>query len=321
MLPVRSRFAPSPTGDLHAGGAWAAVAAWAVARAGGGVFVVRVEDIDGPRVVPGSEARLLEDLDWLGLVEDEGVRRGGPFAPYRQSERASLYRAAIDELVAQGRLYPCDCSRADVARAASAPHPGEEIVYPGTCREKDPARKMKKEPSLRFRVDASDEAPFVDRVQGPVGPDEARRAGDFVVQRADNAFAYQLAVSVDDLAMRITDVVRGADLTLSTPRQLLVMRALASRGALAWAPRDAAPPRYWHVPLVLGPDGQRLAKRDPGAIVRDHRAAGDRPEALLGKLACGLGLVPTAQPVSASDLAAALRGKAITFRKEPWAIA
>jgi len=131
---VRTRFAPSPTGDLHLGGAWSALASWTLARSLGGAFVVRVEDIDTPRVVPGAEARILEDLTWLGLVADE--------APRRQSERGALYEEALAELCRQGRIYPCDCSRADIIRVASAPHPGEELVYPGSCRDKDPARAL-----------------------------------------------------------------------------------------------------------------------------------------------------------------------------------
>jgi glutamyl-tRNA synthetase len=310
MNPLRTRFAPSPTGDLHLGGAWAALASWALARAGGGAFVVRVEDIDTPRVVPGAEARILEDLAWLGLEADDG--------PYRQSQRSALYDEALAALGVQGRLYPCDCSRADIARVASAPHAGEELVYPGTCREKDPARPMKKEPATRFRIEPDDAVIVTDLVQGKLEPAVLHRAGDFVLRRGDGVFAYQLAVAVDDLAMRITHVVRGVDLLPSTPRQLLLMRALSAKGALAWAPSGGALPEYAHVPLVLGPDGARLAKRAPLATVRELRDRGMGAEAVLGQLACGLGLAETERPVSAEELAKSLRGKEVRFKNAAW---
>jgi glutamyl-tRNA synthetase len=310
MTPLRTRFAPSPTGDLHLGGAWAALASWALARATGGVLVLRVEDIDTPRVMPGAEARILEDLGWLGLDADEG--------PHRQSERSRIYGEALAELAAQGRLYPCDCSRADIARVASAPHAGEELVYPGTCREKNPARGMKKEAALRFRVEPHDHVLATDLVQGELEPGLVRQAGDFVLRRGDGVFAYQLAVAVDDLAMRITHVVRGVDLLPSTPRQLLLMQLLSARGVLEWAPAGGSLPRYAHVPLVLGPDGSRLAKRTPLATVRDLRDRGVAPEAVIGRLACGLGLVSSEGPISAEELGAELRGREIRFNEEPW---
>jgi len=310
MPALRTRFAPSPTGDLHLGGAWTALASWSLARAAGGAFVVRVEDIDTPRVVPGSEARILEDLAWLGLEADEG--------PLRQSERSSLYEEALAELAAQGRLYACDCSRAEIARVASAPHAGEELVYPGTCRDKDPARPTKKEPAVRFRVEPNDRVTVIDLVQGALDPALAHRAGDFVLRRGDGVFAYQLAVAADDLAMGITHVVRGADLLPSTPRQLLLMEVLSSRAALSWAPRGGSLPRYAHVPLVVGPDGERLAKRAPLATVREIRERGTPAEALLGRLAHGLGLTTTERPISAKELAAELRGQEVRFSKESW---
>jgi glutamyl-tRNA synthetase len=332
MSSVRTRFAPSPTGDLHLGGAWAALGSWALARAGEGVFVVRVEDIDTPRVVPGAEARILEDLAWLGLDADEGPVHmvQAPFAatsasgtrassPYRQSLRGAVYEDALAELSRQERIYPCDCSRTDIARVASAPHPGEELAYPGTCREKDPKRDLKREPALRFRVRPEDEVVVRDLVQGELDPRLLHQAGDFVLRRGDAVFAYQLAVAVDDLAMRITHVVRAVDLLASTPRQLLLMQAL-STGALAWAPHGGPVPRYAHVPLVLGPDGTRLAKRTRGVTVREARERGVAAPVVLGQLAYGLGLVQKAKPIAAADLAARLRGQEIRFKNEPWRI-
>jgi glutamyl-tRNA synthetase len=274
--------------------------------------VIRVEDMDTPRVVAGAEGRILEDLAWLGLFADA--------APSRQSLRGPVYEEALGELSRQGRVYPCDCSRADISRVVSAPHPGEELVYPGTCREKNPERSLKREPALRFRI-GPDDAVFVkDLVQGELDPRLVQQAGDFVLRRGDGVFAYQLAVAVDDLAMRISHVVRGVDLLGSTPRQLLVMQALSSEGALGWAPRDATFPLYAHVPLVVGPDGVRLAKRTAGATVRELRERGALPHAVLGQLAHGLGLVESREPIAAADLARHLRGRQIRFRNEPWRI-
>jgi glutamyl-tRNA synthetase len=332
MSSVRTRFAPSPTGDLHLGGAWAALGSWAWARAARGTFVVRVEDIDSPRVVPGAEGRIRDDLAWLGLEADEGPDHVVPgqlaatntpvtcaSSPYRQSLRGAFYEEALAELSRQNRIYPCDCSRGDIALVASAPHAGEELVYPGTCSEKDPKRGLKREPALRFRILPEDEILVSDLVQGELDPRLLQQAGDFVLRRGDAVFAYHLAVAVDDLAMRISHVVRGVDLLASTPRQLLLMGVL-STGALAWAPKGGALPRYAHVPMVVGPDGARLAKRTRGATVREIRERGVPPEILLGQLAHGLGLVQTAGPVAAEDLARRLRGQEIRFRNKPWPI-
>jgi glutamyl-tRNA synthetase len=297
---VRTRFAPSPTGDLHLGSAWTALASWVLARRAGGAYVLRVEDIDTPRVVSGSEARILDDLRWLGLDWDEG--------PIRQSARGALYEQAIAKLSARGLVYPCDCSRAEIARVASAPHPGEEAVYPGLCRAQDPGRPMKRPPALRVRV--PDEAiVYEDAVVGPVTQNLARDVGDFVLRRGDGVFAYQLAVVVDDLAMDITDVVRGADLVSSTPRQVWLARMLGG-----------APPRYGHLPLVVAPDGSRLEKRTRGASVRELRDRGIAPDRILGELAHGLGLAATAAPTTARAIASAGVGDAIHWRRDPWPI-
>ncbi len=318
LIGVRTRFAPSPTGDLHVGGVWTALASWGVARAAGGAFVLRIEDLDAPRNVPGAESRILRDLAWLGLLWDEGPDVGGPSGPYRQSMRGPLYDEAMAELARQGRVYPCDCSRAEVARVASAPHAGEEVVYPGTCRDKDPTRRFKRAPALRFRVLAEDVVCFHDAVQGPVESRVAREAGDFVLRRGDGVFAYQLAVSIDDLAMRIGDVVRGVDLLGSTPRQLLVMQALSASGALAWAPARGALPRYIHVPLVTDPSGARLAKRTHGVTVQELRARGVPAETVVGRVAHALGWLDAPDPTSVRTLAERLRGATLSFAKKPW---
>ena len=269
---ARTRFAPSPTGDLHLGGALCALASRAVARHGGGAFVLRVEDLDPPRVVAGAAERIQDDLRWLGLTWDEG--------PAFQSARTALYERAVESLMHQSRTYPCDCSRAEIARVASAPHEGEDVVYPGTCRDKDPARPMRRPPALRIRL--PDERVALD--DGCQGHFEQRLSdvGDFVLRRADGVFAYQLAVAVDDLAMRIGCVVRGADLLASTPRQLFLMRCFGAR--------EAELPRYVHLPLARGEDGARLSKRTPGGRVRALRDAGIEPGEILDVLSRALGL-------------------------------
>ncbi|HJW68790.1 MAG TPA: tRNA glutamyl-Q(34) synthetase GluQRS, partial [Candidatus Binatia bacterium] len=252
---------------MHLGSAAAALVAWLSARAAGGRFVLRVEDLDRPRIVPGAEARQLDDLRWLGLDWDEGPDRGGPAGPYRQSERADRYEAALETLGRQHLLYRCDCSRAEIARVASAPHPGDDGPrYPGTCRDLGTdARPWKRPPAIRLRVPPG-EVVVEDTLQGIVRQDVAATVGDFVLRRGDGVFAYQLAVVVDDLAMGVTEVVRGADLLSSTPRQVLLSKLLG-----------LTPPRYAHVPLVLDRAGERLAKRGGGVTLREQRAAGVAP--------------------------------------------
>ena len=299
-MPVRTRFAPSPTGDLHLGGAWTAVASWVWARREGGEHLLRVEDLDPPRVVRGSEARILDDLRWLGLDWD------GPVV--RQSERSSFYEQAIATLGREGLVYPCDCSRAEIAMVASAPHGGEDVVYPGTCRDKPPGRGMRRTPSLRVRV-PDETVAFDDLILGHIEQNLARDVGDFVVRRGDGAFAYQLAVVLDDVATRVTHVVRGADLASSTPRQIWLARVLGAEA-----------PRYAHVPLVVAPDGLRLEKRTPRSTVRELREARIAPERIVGELAFGLGLAPSEDPVTPRELARASAGRDIAWRREPWPI-
>lgn len=272
---VRGRFAPSPTGDLHLGSAVAALFAFALARRAGGEILLRVEDLDVARTVPGAEARIAADLAWLGLDFDGSPDRKGPLGPFRQSERIDRYRAALDALLGAGRAYACDCSRADVARAASAPHAGDEGPrYAGTCRDAPPDRVFKRPPAIRFRArDASVE--YVDTVRGDV---TVERVDDFVIRRGDGVFAYQLAVAVDDAAMGITDVVRGADLLGSAPRQVAILQAL-----------DAPAPRYTHVPLLVEPDGSRLAKRRSSEALADLRARSVDPDVVIRALAAAYG--------------------------------
>ena len=298
--PVRTRFAPSPTGELHVGGAWTALASWVVAHRVGGTSVLRIEDLDAARVDPLSERTIVQDLEWLGLPWSDG--------PVNQSARGRLYEEAIASLTELGLVYPCDCSRAEIARVALAPHAGEEVVYPGVCRHLDPSRPMKRAPALRVIVPNGIGA-YEDGVLGSVSQRLDRDVGDFVLRRGDGAFAYQLAVVVDDLAMGITDVVRGADLVASTPRQIWLARTLGGH-----------PPRYAHVPLVVADKGARLEKRTLGATIRELREAGVTSEQVVGELAHGLGLMPSPAPASPSAVARSCRERPLMFRREAWTI-
>lgn len=319
---VRGRYAPSPTGQLHLGNARTALLAWLQIRSQGGVFVLRIEDLDRRRSSPEAVAALLEDLRWLGLDwdegpdqtaagEDRGEGRGGPFGPYTQSERQPLYEEALARLRAQGRLYKCYCTRADLTRlgdslsrlgsdlsqVASAPHSGEEgPVYPGTCRALTNAEQAEREhagrrSSWRFRVEPDMTTCYDDLIAGRTCQSVAEAVGDFIIQRSDGVVAYQLAVVVDDAAMAITDVLRGADLIPSTPRQILLYDALG-----------LTPPRFAHVPLLFGPDGARLSKRHGSVAVADLRRAGIAPEVVVGYLAWLSGLAPRGAAVRPDEL-------------------
>ncbi len=250
-ITYRGRLAPSPTGHLHLGHSRTFWIAQQRAQASGGVLVLRNEDLDATRFKLEFVGAMLEDLRWFGFEWQEGPDCGGPFGPYNQSERRDFYLAAMQKLLAGGFIYPCTCSRSDVRRALSAPHQGEdEPVYPGTCREKfklggeecafDPntpsGTSLAPRPSTlkrnwRFRVPDGETIAFADGHCGPQQFVAGKDFGDFVVWRHDGVPAYQLSVVVDDAAMRITEVVRGADLLNSTARQLLLYRALGRAGS------------------------------------------------------------------------------------------
>jgi glutamyl-tRNA synthetase len=297
----RGRYAPSPTGPLHLGNARTALLAWLAARAAGSSFVMRVEDLDGPRVRAGLEGRILDELRWLGLDWDEGPDVGGPHGPYCQSARTERYVAAVSRLRDAGVAYPCFCSRAEIAAASQAPHgPADDGPrYPGTCARLAPAevdeRARRRRPAWRLRA-APGPVSFADGVHGACAFDVARETGDFVVMRADGIAAYQLAVTVDDVAMGIGEVVRGDDLLPSTARQLLLYRALG-----------AAPPRFAHVPLVVGEDGERLAKRHGALSLGELRERGADARAVVGLLAALSGLAERGARLAPGDLVAGFR--------------
>jgi glutamyl-tRNA synthetase len=281
---VIGRYAPSPTGSLHLGNLRTALLAWLFARSAGSRFLLRVEDLDTGRVRPGIEAEQLADLRALGLDWDGAV--------VRQSERLERYAAAIARLDAEGAVYPCYCTRAEIREAASAPHgPLPEGAYPGTCRELTAAQRAEREragrpPALRVRA-GGERIAFADRLLGRV----EGVVDDLVVRRNDGAPAYNLAVVVDDAAQGVEEVVRGADLADSTPRQLLLARRLG-----------LAAPAYAHVPLVLGPDGRRLAKRHGAVTLADRRARGETPERVRAELARGVGLADAGEEPGMSEL-------------------
>jgi glutamyl-tRNA synthetase len=269
----RGRLAPSPTGLLHVGHARTFWVAQERARLNRGTLVLRIEDLDFERCKPEFLSAMLEDLRWFGFTWDEGPDRVGKFGPYEQSRRRDHYATAFEKLRGSGFVYPCFCSRQDVLRALQAPHMGdEEPVYPGTCRERsitNPPSGTARKANWRFRVPDGETISFQDGNDGPQRFVAGKDFGDFVVWRHDNQAAYQLAVTVDDSDMKITEVVRGADLLLSTARQLLLYRAL---GLL--------PPRFFHCPLVTDATGTRLAKRHDALSLRALRERGETPESL-----------------------------------------
>lgn len=293
----RGRFAPSPTGELHLGNARTALLAWLSTRSRGGSFILRMEDLDPVRSGDERARGVLADLAWLGLDWDEGPDVGGPHAPYTQSQRQDRYAAALARLAGRGLLYPCYCSRAEVAAVTDAPNGPEGPRYPGSCRSLTPAQAachlvQGRSASVRLLVEPGEVA-FRDGVKGMVAQDVQGETGDFVVRRFDGVVSYQLAVVVDDIAMEITEVVRGDDLILSTPRQIYLYRLLG-----------AEPPVFVHVPLVRGHDGRRLAKRHGDISLRALREKGISAEAVIGRLAYLSGLVSENRPVRPQDLVA-----------------
>lgn len=267
----RGRFAPSPTGPLHDGSLVAALASWLDARAHGGRWLVRIEDVDGPRCPAGTGEFILGQLAALGLQPDE--------PPVWQSRRGDLYQAALDRLIAAGRAYGCACTRAEIAAAYErniGPRPKHgELVYPGTCRHGTQGR-----PARAWRMAVQGRIDWQDRRLGAQSQDLATEVGDFVLKRADGLWAYQLAVVVDDAEQGITDVVRGEDLADNTPRQIALQQALG-----------LPTPRYLHTPLVLAADGHKLSKQngaaaldlaDPAARLREAAARLGLPSAAMG---------------------------------------
>ena len=281
------RFAPTPSGRMHLGNVFSALMAWASVRSQNGSLILRIEDLDIRAHNPQYTSLLLDDLQWLGLTWDRG--------PFFQSKRTELYQDALLKLKQQKLLYPCFCSRADL-HAAQAPHASDgTYVYAGTCRNLSQSERKElsshKIPATRIHVPNKIYA-FEDKVYGSTSQNLAESCGDFIVQRADGVFAYQLAVVVDDADMGITEVVRGSDLLSSTPRQLYLQDVLGLSHLT-----------YAHLPLLVAPDGRRLSKRNHDLDLGVLRSQGKTPEEILGFLAYCVGLTEENEPLSAVQIA------------------
>lgn len=288
------RFAPSPSGRMHLGNLMCSLLAWLSAKHEGGRVVLRIEDLDAERCPREFAALLEEDFRWLGLDWDEGGSDGGPAGSYYQSERAEIYIAQFEKLKAQGLVYPCFCSRSEV-RAASAPHREDGTpIYNGKCsrltEEEKAALYRKRRPAMRLRV-PDQTIEFTDGHLGRYAEYLPDDCGDFVLRRGDGVFAYQLAVVVDDALMGVSQVVRGADLLQSTPRQLLLYRLLG-----------LPEPEFYHLPLLLAPDGRRLSKRDGDVSLEVLKEKYTAPQ-VVGRLAFLAGQLDRPEPVTPAELA------------------
>ena len=290
---IIGRFAPSPSGRMHLGNIYSAVLSWLSARSQGGRWILRIEDLDRQRCHPEYAAQIEDDLRWLGLDWDEGGTLGGPNGPYYQSQRTNFYINALEQLRGTGRLYPCFCTRADIM-ASSAPHQSDGmVVYSGKCRQLTAAQiadlQATRKPAIRLAVDNADDS-FTDLHYGPQPYNLARDCGDFILRRADGNFSYQLAVVVDDALMGVTEVVRGCDLLTSTPQQILLYQLLGY-----------PVPQFAHIPLLVAPDGRRLAKRNAGTDMGSLRQR-YTPQQLLGLIAHLAHLTDKREELSASEL-------------------
>lgn len=289
MNMVTGRFAPSPSGRMHLGNVYAALMSWLSARRQGGRWILRIEDLDPQRSKPEYAALIEDDLRWLGLDWDEGGRADG----YCQSLRGALYEEALHSLGEQGVVYICRCTRADL-RATQAPHASDgRVIYAGTCRPASaPPFPLPEGPGARrLFVPDGTVIDYCDFHYGPQSVDLARECGDFVLRRADGAWAYQLAVVVDDALMGVTEVVRGADLLLSAAQQTYLYRLL-----------DLTPPAWHHLPLMTNPEGIRLSKRDASLSMEAIRASGATPEDVIGRVAAYAGLIAETAPTRLVDL-------------------
>lgn len=281
---MKGRFAPSPTGRMHLGNVYAALLSWLSVKSKGGQWLLRIEDIDPQRSRQEYADQLMRDLEWLGLEWDEG--------PFYQSQRGDFYAECLSKLRQQGVTYPCYCTRRDIL-ATQAPHESDgRVVYKGTCRNLKTAPEGRT-PSVRIIVPDEDVS-FVDHHYGPQKVNLASHCGDFILQRSDGAWAYQLAVVADDADMGITEIVRGRDLLLSAPQQLFLFHKLNIR-------EGAEQPMFSHVPLLLNASGQRLSKRD-GSL--DLGVLSDKftPEEIIGHIAYMTKIIDRFEPISASQL-------------------
>ncbi len=292
------RLAPSPTGALHLGNVRTFMIAYLRARVAGGRVILRMEDLDHPKDKKGAAKAAIEDLTWLGFDWDE---------EYVQSARKEIYKDVLSDLVRAGRVYPCVCSRRDVEAAQSAPHDGEQLFYSGICRGRFARWReaadaiAPRTPCWRFKVDPPAIVSFKDAFCGSVVENVATTLGDFPLARDEGGAGYTLAATIDDLLMGVTEVVRGDDLLAATPAQILLAEALMPSLRARYS-LDRAPLRYCHVPLVVGADGRRLAKRHGDTRVSAYRAMGVRPEEIIGRLAATCGWAKEGECLNLADL-------------------
>lgn len=290
-VPV-GRFAPSPTGRMHLGNLYAALMSWLSVRRRGGRWILRIEDLDPQRSRLEYARQIEDDLRWLGLDWDEGgVDSRGSNGPYVQSLRSDFYREALARLNETGLTYPCYCTRAEL-HAPSAPHASDgRFIYPGTCRPPHLTGRAipNRKPSTRIIV-PDRQITFTDLICGPQSVNLAREIGDFILRRADGAWAYQLAVVTDDALMGVTEVMRGDDLLTSAAQQIYLYELLGYQ-----------PPEFAHIPLILNEQGIRLSKRDTSLSMEALRAS-HTPQSLLGLLAHRAGLIPSPTPITLDNL-------------------
>lgn len=292
--PVIGRFAPTPSGFIHLGNAFCSLLAWLYAKKSGGKIILRIEDLDPQRCTRARADALAYELQWLGLNWDEGAYAGKNSKAYFQSTRSEIYAHYFHELEKQALLYPCFCSRSEL-HAAEAPHASDgSLLYAGTCRELTSAQRAEKaktrQPAWRVKVD---EAPisFYDARYGWQNYSLTQECGDFIVRRSDGVYAYQLAVTVDDALMGVTQIVRGCDLLSSTPMQLYLYQKLG-----------LTPPAFCHIPLLTTADGRRLSKRDGDLEISQLRRHYGSPESIIGLLACLAGQIAKPEPITTTDL-------------------
>ena len=292
--PIVGRFAPTPSGFLHLGNVFCSLLAWLYAKSSGGKIILRVEDLDPQRCTRQKADQLARDLEWLGLTWDEGAYVSRDCERYFQSQRSEIYAQYFEQLQEQDLVYPCFCSRAEL-HAAEAPHLSDgRIVYAGTCRcltkaERE-AKAQKRAPAYRLQVE---DVPisFTDGHYGQQSFNLAEESGDFIVRRSDGVFAYQLAVTIDDALMGITQVVRGCDLLSSTPMQLYIYRLLGF-----------TPPSFCHIPLLVDATGRRLSKRDGDLEIAALRKIYGSPEPIIGFLAYLAGQIDNPEQLRVEDL-------------------
>lgn len=292
---ICGRFAPTPSGRIHLGNIFCSLLAWLHAKSQGGKIVLRIEDLDKVRCPRPNADLLAKDLEWLGLTWDSGAYVSADSERYFQSERFDIYAEYFAKLQAQNLIYPCFCTRGQL-HAAEAPHLSDgRILYAGTCKNLTPTEQAERfkirQPAYRLAV--KDEAiNFVDGNYGSQSYNLMEESGDFIVRRSDGVYAYQLAVTIDDALMGVTHVVRGCDLLSSTPMQIYIYKLLGF-----------TPPSFLHIPLLMAPDGRRLAKRDKDLDLSVMRQQYDSPEPIIGYLAYLAGQLPKPEPISTTELA------------------